>query len=433
MRKSPVLFCALATTIFLSSFCLAQSDLGQSDLAQSKLRENATKPASAKIQLSFFGADFLLTGLIWPGTDGQGQIATLGDLRLWDDNVKWGQINTAHNTFDWTLLDNWIAMAQSQNLDVIYTFGDTPQYDGTIPNPPAKCVSPSAYGCSAPNDVNTDGTGTDAEFSAFVTALVTRYKGEIAYYELWNEPDCTCYFAGTQAQLVRMGKDAAAIVRSLDPAAKILSPSGHGWTMTTWFAGYIAAGGAPNFDIVNMHLRGITGSNIQPESFLTMYSDVTAQLAKNKLNTLPIWDTEYGIRATDGLSDPDELAGYVARAVALRAGIGLPRQYIYAWDDNAPMGLQANLSGTAWDVMAGWLIGHSISPCVAAATVYTCTTDNGLIVWDTAQTCSKGTCTTSKYTYATTYKWSTDLTGKKTRLPMKTVGIGYKPIFLTAK
>ncbi len=48
--------------------------------------------------------------------------------------MKWGQINTAHNTFDWTLLDNWIAMAQSQNLDVIYTFGDTPQYDGTIPN-----------------------------------------------------------------------------------------------------------------------------------------------------------------------------------------------------------------------------------------------------------------------------------------------------------
>src|SRR5579862_2560651 len=110
MRKSPALFRALATTIFLSSFCLAQSDLGQSDFSQSKLRENATKPASAKIQLSFFGADFLLTGLVWPGTDGQGQIATLGGLRLWDDNVKWGQINTAHNTFDWTLLDNWIAM-----------------------------------------------------------------------------------------------------------------------------------------------------------------------------------------------------------------------------------------------------------------------------------------------------------------------------------
>ena len=53
-----------------------------------------------------------------------------------------------------------------------------------------------------------------------MTALVNRYKGQIAFYELWNEADCNCYFAGTQAQMVRMGKDAAAIIRSHDPAAR---------------------------------------------------------------------------------------------------------------------------------------------------------------------------------------------------------------------
>ena len=435
MRRFPALLSVLAGVIILSSLCVSQDDLNTNALQKKDRSETSplvTNPAPPKIQLSFFGADFLQTGLIWPGTDGLGQIATLGSLRLWDNQVKWGQINTAPATYDWSLLDSWISMGQSQSLDMIYTFGDTPQYDGAIPNPPI-CVSPSAYGCSAPLDVNSDGPGTDAEFSAFVTALVTRYKGEIAYYELWNEPDCTCYFAGTQAQMVRMGSDAAAIIRSIDPAAKILSPSGHGWTMTTWFAGYIQAGGAANFDIVNMHMRGVNSTNVQPESFLTMYSNITTQVAKNKLNKLPIWDTEHGIRATDGLSDPDELAGYAARSVVLRAGVGLPRQYVYAWDDTAPIGLQANKAGTAWDVVAGWLIGHSISPCVAAGTIYTCTVDNGLIVWDTAQTCSKGSCTTSKYTYPVTYKFFTDLTGKKTRMLATTVGIGYKPIFLTAK
>ena len=53
-----------------------------------------------------------------------------------------------------------------------------------------------------------------------------------------------------------MGKDAASIIRSIDPAAKIISPSAHGPTMKTWFDGYVAAGGAANFDIVNAHLRG---------------------------------------------------------------------------------------------------------------------------------------------------------------------------------
>src|SRR4051795_13257468 len=125
---------------------------------------------------------------------------------------------------------------------------------------------------------------------------VTRYKGQISYYELWNEPDCSCYFAGTQAQLVRMGKDAAAIIRSIDPKAKILSPSGHVWSMTTWFAGYIQAGGAPNFDIVNMHMRGTGALNETPEAFLGTYANIEAQLKINKLTTRPLWDSEHGIR-----------------------------------------------------------------------------------------------------------------------------------------
>ena len=387
-------------------------------------------PTGNTIQQSFFGADFN-SGRVWPPTDGQNRIATLGALRLWDDSVKWGQINTARGVYDWKNMDTWISKAQAQHVDVLYTFGDTPQFAGSIPgkNP---CTSPSAYSCSAPKDVNQDGTGTDSDFSSFVTAVVDRYKGQIAYYELWNEPDCTCFFAGTQAQLVRMGKDAAAIIRSHDPNAKILSPSAHGPTMKTWFAGYIAAGGGSNFDIVDVHMRGTSSQNAIPEAFIGIYNDVTGQLAANRLNKLPIWDGEHGINKNQ-LTDPDELAGYVARGVVLRAGVGLQRQYIYTWDSPAPYGLQGNDSGTAWDTVAGWLIGHSISPCVASGNVYTCNVDNGQILWDTAQSCSHGTCTTLKYTFPITYKYQTDLDGKKTALSGKTVAIGYKPIFLTSK
>ena len=414
-------------------FCSITNGSGTAEAAVTNVAVACAPTSGTAITQSFFGADFLLTGLIWPGTDGLGRIATLGSLRLWDDEVKWGQINTAAGVYEWSQLDSWISMAQSQNLDVLYTFGDTPQFDGTIPNPPIHCVIPSDYGCSPPNDVNADGTGTDAYFSAFVTALVTRYKGEISFYELWNEPDCTCYFAGTQAQMVRLNKDAAAIIRSIDPNAKLLSPSGHVWSMNTWFDQYIQAGGAPTFDIVNMHMRGNGPLNLTPEAFLSTYANIEADLVTNKLNNLPLWDSEHGIRGTDGLTDPDELAGYLVREVALRAGIGLPRQYVYAWDDNPPLGEQDNLSGTAWDSVAGWLIGHTISPCVASGTVYTCNVDNGQIVWDTAQSCSSGVCTTSDYTYPPSYTKQTDLTGTKTALTGSTVPIGYKPIFLTAQ
>lgn len=414
-------------------FCAVANGSGTATATVTSVQVACASTNSKAIAQSFFGADFLLTNLIWPGTDSLGAVATLGSLRLWDDDVKWGQINSAPGVYDWTQLDSWISMAQSQNLDVLYTFGVTPEYDATLPKLPVHCVGPTVYGCSAPNDVNADGTGSDADFSAFVTALVTRYKGEIAFYELWNEPDCPCYFDGTDAQLVRMGKDASAIIHSIDPNALVLSPSYHVWTLSTFFDPYIQAGGAATFDIVNFHMRGNGTLNNIPESFLGTYASIEADLVTNKLNNLPLWDSEHGIKAVNNITDPDELAGYVAREVALRAGIGLPRQYIYAWDDTPPVGEQGNESGTAWDTIAGWLIGHVISPCTASGTVYTCNLDDGQIVWDTAQSCSNGVCTTSNYTYPSTYAWQTNLTGTRTALTGTTVAIGYKPIFLQAQ
>jgi hypothetical protein len=398
---------------------------------QATAHDAISAPAgSTTIKESFFGADFNGWG-VWPPTDGDKQIATLGGIRLWDDSVKWAQVETAKGVYDWSALDTWMSKAQAQKMDVLYTIGDTPKWAGSVPKG-SPCGPNGSTSCAPPTDVNSDGTGSDTYFSDFITSLVTRYKGQIAYYELWNEPDCTCFWSGTQAQLVRMGKDAAAIIRSIDKNAKILSPSAHGPTMATWFDGYIAAGGAPNFDIVNAHLRGTNSTNKDPEAFLTMYDDVTAETKKRNLTSLPIWDDEHGIKK-DQLTNTDELAGYVARSLILRAGVGLQRQYVYTWDQSSPYGLQGNESGTAWDVVAGWLINHSISACIAKGTVYTCAVDDGQIVWDTAQSCSNSGCTSSKYTYSSTYKYETDITGKKTGLSGSTVNIGYRPIFLTAK
>ncbi len=380
------------------------------------------------IQQTFFSAGFN-GSRVWPPTDGQNQTATVAGVRLWDDGVKWGQLNTGNGAYNWTGLDNWLDRAASANMDVLYTFGDTPQFVAA-PTAPGGCVSPGPYSCAAPVDVNSDGTGTDAYFSAFVTALVTHAAGRISFYELWNEPDCTCFWSGTTAQLVRMGKDAAAIIRSLDPNAKILSPSAHGPTMATWFDGYIVAGGAPNFDIVNVHMRGQHGTNAIPESFLTIYGQVITETQKRNLTGLPLWDDEHGILQGQGLTDPDMLAGYVSRSAVLRAGVGLQRQYVYTWDSPAPYGLQGNNSGTAWNQVATWTIGHTISPCTVTGTVYTCALDYGQIVWDTAQSCGNGVCTTSNYTYPAGYVWSYDLDGNRTALSGKTVPIGYKPIIL---
>src|SRR5258708_14422074 len=53
-----------------------------------------------------------------------------------------------------------------------------------------------------------DGSGTNQHWIDWVTAVVTRYKGKISYYEIWNEPNNTAMWQGTNAQLVRLAGDA---------------------------------------------------------------------------------------------------------------------------------------------------------------------------------------------------------------------------------
>ena len=91
-----------------------------------------SKPTAATIKKSFFGADFNGFG-VWPPTDGQKQVATLGTIRLWDDNVKWAQVETSNGVYDWSHLDTWMSKAQAQGMDVLYTIGNTPQWAGSIP------------------------------------------------------------------------------------------------------------------------------------------------------------------------------------------------------------------------------------------------------------------------------------------------------------
>jgi hypothetical protein len=385
--------------------------------------KNNSTPAMAQ---SFFGADLSGTNP-WPPTDSQGTKAKLGGIRLWDDDVKWANIETANKVYDWSQMDKWVDDAQEEGYDILYTFGDTPKFAGKVPKDSPCVAGQGSYSCSAPTDVNTDGTGTDDYFSNFVTALVSRYKGQIAYYELWNEPDCTCFFAGTQDQLVRMSKDAAGIIRSIDTKAKILSPSAHGGTMKTWFKGYIDAGGGSYFDYVNFHGRGAGSTNDNPEEFLTTYGDVTSELSTLKI-TKAVWDDEWGPKS--GQTTDDLIASYVARGVILRAGVGIMREYYYQWDAPSPLGLQGVTAGQAHDVVVGWLDGFTISPCTESGSVYTCKLSKGQIVWDSSQTCNSGGCTTKSYTFPTDVSNSHDLEGNTTKLTGKTLQLGVKPLLL---
>ena len=79
------------------------------------------------------------------------------------------------------------------------------------------------------------------DWDDFVTALVTRYKGQIQIYELWNEPEHS--YTGTITQLVAMMQDYR-YHSTLDPSASILSPSMVSGKAIHILMSYFASGGS---------------------------------------------------------------------------------------------------------------------------------------------------------------------------------------------
>jgi len=67
-----------------------------------------------------------------------------------------------------------------------------------------------------------------AAFSKFAGTLARRYRGRIRYYELWNEPDLSRYWAGTVQQYVqRVLRPGYRAIKHADPRVRVRVRSRH--------------------------------------------------------------------------------------------------------------------------------------------------------------------------------------------------------------
>jgi hypothetical protein len=303
-------------------------------------------------------------------------------LRLWDTNAVWPNLNTAAGTYDFSALDGWLAEAQTEGVDVMFTFGRTPTWASS--NETQACGYDP--GCAAPP---TDLASGDTILKSFVTALVQHSlaspTAHIKYYEIWNEPDLQNTWSGTPAQLVTMGKDIYETVHALDPKALVIGPSpstGNQFGIH-FLPDYYAAGGAPYEDIVGLHAYLYTGSAFStvPEGIIDTITQLKILMSANHVGSLPIFFTEgsWGGAPANASMTSDQKVAYLGREYVLMWDASIARYYWYAWD-NASWGTM--LSGTtvqpdgvAYGLVRKWLDGaaHTPNSCAKAAdSTYTC-------------------------------------------------------------
>ncbi len=373
----------------------------------------------------------------WPS------IGTLGK----DNSEDWGFVEKSNGTFNWTSIDNDITTARSHGVSTfIYSMLHTPSW-----------ASPGGGKNAVPSVTDYDN---------FLRALVTRYKGQIQYYELWNEPNNPNSWAGTVKDMLNLAKSAFPLIKSIDSNAVVLTPgvavAGVGPLSncvnanTCWLANYLQEVGGNYADAITWHAyrcqtgqygdcnNGIgcvevircAGAPLQQqisliESYLNQYG-----LSK------PLIDTEGGWGQNQYLTDPNQQAAYISRWYVIQASEDVRIAAWYAWNGDAladPTGW-----GTLWTQKEGespaakaynltynWLVGASFTgPCSLSNSLWSCkinlaSGNQGLILWADSNS------SLLSYTPASQYKEYQDLDGQFHQIQVgSTIQVSDKPILL---
>lgn len=261
--------------------------------------------------------------------------------------VQWPGIEPSKGTFNWVALDNVMAQYQTKGVDVIFTLGGyTPGWAN------------GSAGCGV-------GPLSNQDFYDFVTAVVTRYKGKIKYYELWNEPNLSVYWTGTVAQLETIGAAVYPLIKAIDPAALVLSPVNIGNTGIPWMNTYLSISGAgATFDIYSFHAyfdAWLPGTQ-PPEFIQTMVNYNAIQNQTFGLN-YPIFITEMAENSTSTPVDPR----YPAIEYLLEYASGVSRAVWFRYTTNTTAGNLTgsnqglNAAGAAYRVVASWMLNANFT------------------------------------------------------------------------
>jgi hypothetical protein len=336
--------------------------------------------------------------------------------------------------------------------DVIYSFTKGPAWASSQPN--AECEKPNwarnkgwhpdtRGSCAAPADLNSDGSGTDKHWKDFVTAIASHAKNgdgaHIRYWEIWNEPNHPTFWTGTFAQMARMSRDAATIIKGIDPQALIVSPPvGLNESGLDWLDGYLAAGGGDSADIIGFH--GYVHTGRERPSATTLIGGVERYrriLAKYGQSSKPLWNTEasWGNAPAMGFDqDQDFQVAFLTQFYLMHWSLGIPRLYWFAWNDFGVGVLWLPESGVtkaalAYGELYKWLVGSTMTtPCAKKDGLWICglkepSGQEAEVVWSDGGT--------RAYTPKASLKRMHDLDGNVTPLTGG-IKVSPKPVLLEA-
>lgn len=317
------------------------------------------QPPTGAIPSSYFGLHIhhldAPTPTPWPSMP-------VPEWRLWDAGVNWPNLEPNEGQWQFERLDRYVLLAQQHGTSILLPLGGSPSWASARP----QLASPYSPGFTA-EPANLD------DWRTYVRTVVTRYKGRIPAYEIWNEPNLRDFWSGTTDQMLTLTKEASQIIRSVDPHAIVVSPSATAEYGIPWLAEFLKRGAGRYVDVIGYHFY-LDPPTRPAEDILPFIQRVRQTMSENNLANMPLWNTESGAIGPPHFDSDEAAAGFLARVYILAWAAGVQRFYWYAWD-NRLMGVKTydeithtvTPAGYAYKVMEQWLVGAQMTGCTENA------------------------------------------------------------------
>jgi hypothetical protein len=302
-----------------------------------------------------------------------------GTVRLWDVSTSWNLIERERGRFSWGALDREVGKAEAAGQEVLLVLGGTPEWAAVGPAPGAEFAG---TGSSMP-------MVDPALFEDYVRAVVRRYGGRIASYQIWNEANIPQFWRGTPELMADLTARAYSIIKKEVPGATVVAAStGSRWIkgFTDFYPEYLAALGTFGWpvDAFGVHLYPLPDGTPRERALLLGMMKTALRIAGAPPK--PIWETEinYGI-TNPGTGDaarsiPEaEVPAYVARTYLDSLRFGVARSYWYAWTpEYRLLGIQmwnGYLATAAYARVRSWVVDSTFHGCTTTAPVVVCNFD----------------------------------------------------------
>ena len=315
--------------------------------------------------------------------------------RLHDAGTRWDELQPERDRWNFDRLDALVKLADQQNIDTILVLGQTPSWASVRPEEPSPYGKPGLP--AEPANLE--------DWTAYVRTVVSRYRGRIDYYELWNEANFRWFYTGDVPTMVELAAAAYTTIKDIDPNAGVISPStiaGDYKSLerggASWLEEYFALGGDRYTDIVGAHFY--LPRDLPPEFIAPQIEDIQQVMAASGQSHKPLWNTETGFGRVETYPiEGDRAIGYVGRAHLLQWAAGLERFQWYAWKNFNFVGLRmteedgsVTAAGNAFAEIQDWLVGATLGHCqIGSDRTRTCPIarengDRAWILWNPNQT-----------------------------------------------